>query len=849
MSGTAESVKDRTDDSRTISLELQVPQEPQPSGETGSLQHATFGVTGMTCATCATRIEKGLNKLPGVKANVNLALEKATVDYDPKAVRPEDLMKVVTDLGYGVATEKLTLSVQGMTCASCVARVEKALRKTPGVITASVNLATERAMVEYSAGEVAPKQLIHAVEDIGYHAALLQDQGGVDTEKEAREREIRGKTRLFIFSAVLTVPLLLNMVLENLGLHTILANLTLQFALGTVIQVVAGAPFYRHAYLNLRHGNANMDVLVAMGTTAAYGYSVYNQFFSPLAAHAGSGMGGMVPVYYEAAAVILVLIQLGKLLEAVAKGRTSEAIKKLMGLQARTARVIRDGREQDIAIDDVVVGDIVLVRPGEKVPVDGVVVEGSSAVDESMLTGESLPVEKGVGDQVVGATINKHGAFKFKATKVGKDTALSQIIRMVEEAQASKAPIQRLADVVSNVFVPTVIGIGVVTFLIWYFLVPAAWVPGGDRLTVALLNMVAVLVIACPCALGLATPTAIMVGTGKGAESGILFKGGEHLEKAHQLNTIVLDKTGTITRGEPDVTDVEPLGLKSDELLRLVAAAEKSSEHPLGQAIVKGAQDRGLPLEEPQSFQAIPGHGIEATVGGRSLLVGNRKLMAARGLDTSAVEERMDALENEGKTVMLAAVDGRLAGLVAVADTVKEHSAEAIAQLKGMGLDVVMITGDNQRTARAIARQVGIDHVLAEVLPEDKASQVEKLKAEGRVVGMVGDGINDAPALATADVGLAIGTGADVAIEAADVTLMAGDLRGIAAAIRLSKKTMRTIKMNLFWAFIYNVIGIPIAALGYLSPALAGGAMAFSSVSVVSNSLLLKRYDPRRAHA
>jgi len=850
MSNTTESVKNQTEDRQEISLELSLPPVPaEAPDESGTSQHAAFGITGMTCATCANRIEKGLNKLPGVKANVNLALEKAAVDYDPKLVKPEDLLKVVTELGYGVATEKLTLSVQGMTCASCVARVEKALRKSPGVVTATVNLATERATVEYTAGQVSPQQLVRAVEEIGYHAALLQDKGSVDTEKEARQREVRGKTRLFIFSAILTLPLLLNMVLENLGLPTILANLTLQFLLGTVIQVVAGAPFYRHAYLNLRHGSANMDVLVAMGTTAAYGYSVYNQFFSPLAEHARSGMGGMVPVYYEAAAVILVLIQLGKLLEAVAKGRTSEAIKKLMGLQPKTARVIRDGQEQDITLDDVTVGDIVLVRPGEKVPVDGVVVEGSSAVDESMLTGESLPVEKGVDDPVVGATINKHGAFKFKATKVGKDTALAQIIRMVEDAQASKAPIQRLADVVSNVFVPVVIGIGAVTFLIWYFLVPAAWIPGGDRLTVALLNMVAVLVIACPCALGLATPTAIMVGTGKGAESGILFKGGEHLEKAHQLNTIVLDKTGTITKGEPEVTDVEAQGMEGDELLRLVAAAETSSEHPLGQAIVQGARDRGLKLEEPQGFQAIPGHGIEAMVEGRSLVVGNRKLMAARGLNTAAVEARMDALEGEGKTVMMAAVDGRLAGLVAVADTVKEHSAEAIDQLKRMGLEVVMITGDNRRTAQAIARQVGIDHVLAEVLPEDKASQVEKLKGQGRVVGMVGDGINDAPALATADVGLAIGTGADVAIEAADVTLMAGDLRGIAAAIRLSKKTMRTIKLNLFWAFIYNVIGIPIAALGYLSPAIAGGAMAFSSVSVVSNSLLLKRYDPRRANA
>ncbi|MHB9144241.1 MAG: heavy metal translocating P-type ATPase [Symbiobacteriia bacterium] len=819
-------------------------QPAEPGRQAGEGRHAAFGITGMTCATCATRIEKGLRKLPGVSvANVNLALEKATIDYDPGVVKPENLLQVVTELGYGVATEKTTLSVQGMTCASCVARVEKALQKIPGVVTATVNLATERATVEYTAGELRPSDLTRAVEAIGYHAAPLQEKGGADTERAAREREIRTKTRLVIFAATLTLPLLLNMVLESMGLHTVLANLWLQLALGTLVQVVAGAPFYRAAYLNLRHGSANMDVLVALGTTAAYLYSVYNQFFSPMAAKAN--MVGMLPVYYEAAATVLTLILLGKLLEAVAKGRTSEAIKKLMGLQAKTARIVKDGEEVDIPIEDVLVGDVVLVRPGEKVPVDGIIVFGYSAVDESMLTGESLPVEKKVGDPVVGATINKHGAFKFEATKVGRDTALAQIVRLVEDAQASKAPIQRLADVVSAYFVPVVIVLAALTFVLWYFAVPIRFVPHGDRMTTALLNMVAVLVIACPCAMGLATPTAVMVGTGKGAESGILFKGGEHLEKAQQLNTIVLDKTGTITKGEPAVTDVVALDLAEGELLSLVAGAERSSEHPLGQAIVKGARERGLDPEAPQDFTAIPGHGIEAMVGGRSVLVGNRKLMAAHNLDTAGIEQRLDALEAEGKTAMLVAVDGRLAGLVAVADTVKEHSAEAIAELRQMGIDVVMITGDNRRTAAAIARQVGIDHVLAEVLPEDKAAEVEKLKAAGRTVGMVGDGINDAPALATADLGLAIGTGTDVAIEAADVTLMSGDLRGVPAAMRLSRKTMRTIKLNLFWAFIYNIIGIPIAAAGFLSPMIAGGAMAFSSVSVVSNSLLLKRYDPR----
>lgn len=786
-----------------------------------------FRVTGMTCAACSARIQRRLAKAEGVMdATVNLTTERATVYYDPAVVSPQKLLDLVTDLGYGVVKDKFTFAISGMTCAACASKIERKLSRVPGVLSASVNLSTEKATVE--AVGVRAEDLIRVITDLGYGAKLAAD--AADADRERRQKEMRRQIALLAFSAALTLPLFVaNMILMPMRIHhPVLMNRWFQFALATIIQVVVGWRFYRGAWLNLRHGSANMDVLVAMGTTAAYLYSVALSFF----------LGG--ENYYEASATILTLILLGKTFEAIAKGRTSEAIRKLLSLQARTARVVRDGVERDVPVEDVVVGDVIIVRPGEKIPVDGVVLSGESAVDESMLTGEPIPVDKKPGDTVTGATINKNGAITMRATRVGKDTALAQIVRMVEEAQGSKAPIQKLADQISGIFVPVVVGIAAVTLLAWGLLA-RDWNAG-------LHAAISVLVIACPCALGLATPTAVMVGTGKGAEVGILFKGGEHLERAHKVDVVVLDKTGTITWGRPELTDVVPLGpMAEDELLALVAAAESRSEHPLGQAIVSGAKERDIALPEVESFRAIPGAGLEARVAGREVLVGTRRLMAGRGIDTAPAEERMAALEAAGKTAMLAAVDGALAGIIAVADTVKPTSQEAIADLHALGLEVVMITGDNRRTAEAIARQVGVDRVLAEVLPGDKAQAVEQLKEGGRkVVAMVGDGINDAPALATADLGIAIGTGTDVAIETGSVTLMNGDLRGIAQALRLSRQTMRTIKENLFWAFIYNVIGIPMAAFGLLNPMIAGGAMAFSSVSVVSNSLLLKRYDPRR---
>ncbi|MCX5781056.1 MAG: copper-translocating P-type ATPase, partial [Firmicutes bacterium] len=593
---------------------------------------------------------------------------------------------------------------------------------------------------------------------------------------------------------------------------------------------------YKQSYYAIRSGSANMDVLIAMGTSAAYFFSVYNMFFQVVEP------GMMKDLYFEAAAIIITLILLGKYLEAVAKGRTSDAIKKLAQLQAKTARVIRQGQEEDIPIEEVVLGDLVVVRPGEKVPVDGKIMEGNSALDESMLTGESLPVDKKVGDLVYGATLNKVGVFKLEATRIGKDTALAQIIKMVEDAQGSKAPIQKIADQVAGVFVPTVLVIAALTFIAWYL--------GGAGINKALISAVAVLVIACPCALGLATPTAIMVGTGKGAENGILIKGGEYLEMAYKLDTVILDKTGTITKGLPEVTDIITWGsLDEKTALLLAAQTEKGSEHPLGVAIYeKGKREYGQ-IADPSSFAAIPGQGVKAVVGDQEIYVGTRKLMLARGIATERVEEELIGLEDQGKTAMIMAVNGQLAAVLAVADTLKDSSPAAIAELQAMGIEVYMITGDNRRTAAAIAGQVGIKTVLAEVLPENKAQEVEKLKALGKHVAMVGDGINDAPALATADIGMAMGTGTDVAMEAADITLMRGDLRTIPAAIRLSRQTMRKIKQNLFWAFVYNIIGIPFAALGMLNPVIAGAAMAFSSVSVVTNSLSLKRFDPNKRPA
>jgi len=787
-----------------------------------------FGVTGMTCAACSTRIQKRLAKAPGVQvANVNLTTEKATVVFDPTVAHPDALMELVKDLGYGVAKEKVTLDISGMTCAACSTKIEKKLSKLPGVTMASVNLTTEKAVVEYIGAT--PDEMIKVVKNLGYGAKVSADNKDADAAR--RRTEMRKMVALFIFSLIGTVPLILaNMILMPLHIgNAVLFNPWVQFSLATLVQVVVGARFYRGAYMNLSQGSANMDVLVALGTTAAYLYSVVLTFW----------IGG--ENYFEASTTILTLILLGKTFEAVAKGRTSEAIKKLLSLQAKTARVVRDGIELDIAVADVVAGDQLIVRPGEKIPVDGVVLSGTSAIDESMLTGESLPVDKKAGDKVTGATINKHGSLVMQATRVGSETALAQIVKMVEDAQGSKAPIQKLADQISGIFVPVVVGIAVLTLLAWGLFT-------GDWSS-AIHAGIAVLVIACPCALGLATPTAVMVGTGKGAETGILFKGGEHLERAHKVNVVVLDKTGTITWGRPELTDVVTLGnLAETDLLTLVAGAESRSEHPLGTAIVKGARERITEVPSPEAFSAIPGFGLEATVAGRTVLVGTRKLMVSKEIPvTPAAEARMVELESAGKTAMLVAVDGALEGLVAVADTVKPTSAEAIAEMRRLGLRVVMITGDNQRTAGAIGRLVGVDEVLAEVLPGEKASHVERLKAGGKyVVAMVGDGINDAPALATADLGMAIGTGTDIAIETASVTLMNGDLRGIATAFRLSRQTMRTIKENLFWAFIYNIIGIPMAAFGLLNPMIAGGAMAFSSVSVVSNSLLLKRYDPRR---
>jgi P-type Cu+ transporter len=798
------------------------------------IKEATVPISGMTCAACAIRIEKGLKKLEGVEsASVNLALETSTVVYDPEKISLGDIRSRIESLGYGVVSDKAELSITGMTCAACAARIEKGLRKLPGVLEANVNLALETATVEYDAGQVGVNDLIRQVEKLGYQAAAKGDQTDAETV-DRRAEEIDRQTGKFLFSLILSLPLLWAMVghfsfTSFIWLPEMFMNPWVQLALATPVQFVVGRQFYVGAYKALRNGSANMDVLVALGTSAAYFYSLYLAVRS-----IGSG-AHMTELYFETSAVLITLILLGKLFEAKAKGRSSQAIRKLMGLKAKTAVVVRDGEELTIPVEDVRPGDIVHVKPGEKVPVDGIVLEGQSAVDESMLTGESVPVDKAAGDAVIGATLNKNGFLKVRATKVGKETALAQIIRVVEEAQGSKAPIQRLADSISGIFVPVVVGIALVTFAVWYLLVTP-----GDFAS-ALEKGIAVLVIACPCALGLATPTSIMAGSGRAAELGILFKGGEHLETAHKLDTIVLDKTGTVTKGEPELTDVLAYGMEEAELLALVGAAEKHSEHPLAQAIVKGIADRGVTLTGADSFEAIPGFGIRAAVDGREVLVGTRRLLDRHQIPFDQAAEAMSRLEREGKTAMLVAVDGRLAGLVAVADTIRPTSREAVQRLKAMGLEVVMMTGDNRQTAEAIARQAGIDRVIAEVLPEGKADEVKKLQQQGRRVAMVGDGINDAPALATADIGMAIGTGTDVAMEAADITLMRGDLTGVADAIVMSRKTIRNIKQNLFWAFAYNALGIPVAALGFLAPWLAGAAMAFSSVSVVLNALRLQR--------
>ncbi|MEC0175035.1 heavy metal translocating P-type ATPase [Paenibacillus favisporus] len=805
--------------------------------EKGSKQ-TTLQITGMTCAACANRIEKGLNKLEGVSsANVNFALEKASVTYDPGKVGVDKLEETIKKLGYDTAKEVIDFNLEGMTCAACANRIEKGLSKLPGVTNASVNFAMETARVEYSPADISISDMQNKVKQLGYKAVTKQEN---KKTVDHRKQEIKHQKRLLLLSAILSLPLLWSMVAHFsftswIYMPEILMNPWFQLILATPVQFYVGKQFYVGAYKALRNGSANMDVLVSLGTSAAYFYSLYltfDWFTAGANAHHGPSL------YYETSAILITLVIMGKMFESLAKGKTSEAIKSLMGLQAKTALVVRDGQEITIPVDEVIVGDMVLVRPGDKVPVDGVVLEGTSSVDESMLTGESLPVEKTAGDAVIGATINKNGMLRIKATKVGKETALAQIIKVVEEAQGSKAPIQRVADVISGIFVPIVVGIAVVAFLVWYFLVT----PG--EFAEALEKAIAILVIACPCALGLATPTSIMAGSGRAAELGILFKGGEHLEQTHKIDAIILDKTGTVTKGKPELTDVLT-EMDEVDFLRFVGAAEKNSEHPLAEAIVTGIQERNISLPGTEAFEAIPGYGIQAVVEGKELLIGTRRLMEKYGVDAIHAYETMSRLEETGKTAMLVAIDKQYAGMVAVADTIKETSKEAVQRLKGMGIQVIMITGDNERTAKAIAAQVGIDHVRAEVLPEGKAEEVKALQAQGKTVAMVGDGINDAPALATADIGMAIGTGTDVAMEAADVTLMRGDLTSIPDAIYMSRKTMSNIRQNLFWALGYNTLGIPIAAIGLLAPWVAGAAMALSSVSVVLNALRLQRVKVR----
>ena len=807
-------------------------------------------VTGMTCTNCAATIEKGLAGLTGVgKASVNFASEKVSVEYDPDKVDLGKISDTISELGYGLATIKAIFPVAGMTCASCVARVEEALSGVPGVVSANVNLASEKVTVEYVEGTQLA-DLKHAVDDAGY--VLRQEAETLEDVTTAARREVRSVRNRLLVSAALAIPLFILMWVPDFA-----GKLFVLWALATPVQFWAGWRYYRGMWGALKHRTADMNTLIAVGTSAAYFYSVAAVLFPGLFAAEALERS----VYFDTSAMIITLITLGKFLEARAKGQTSAAIKKLMGMQPKVALVVRDGEEKEIPIEDVLVGDIILVRPGERVPVDGVVRDGHSSIDESMVTGESIPVEKSVGDEVIGATINKTGSFRFEATRIGKDTALAQIIRMVDEAQGSKAPIQRLADVIASYFVPIVIGIAVITFIIWYFAGPA------PVLTFALLNFVAVLIIACPCALGLATPTAIMVGTGKGAENGVLIRSAEALERAHKIDTVMLDKTGTLTVGEPKVTEVvASSSLSREEVLRLAASAERGSEHPLGEAIVRAAAEMNLEVSAVSDFNAIPGYGVEATVDGKRLLLGNLRLVEERKLVLNGLDSEAERLREQGKTVMFLGADGEVVGVIAVADTLKPDAAEAVAHLQHMGISVVMLTGDNQRTAEAIAREAGVDRVIAEVLPDRKAQEVKNLQAEGKVVAMVGDGINDAPALAQADVGIAIGTGTDVAMETGDITLIRGDLRGIVTAISLSRSTVRTIKQNLFWAFSYNTILIPVAAgvlylvfgqsgvpsgakfilgdYGFLNPILAAAAMAASSLTVLSNSLRLRRFRP-----
>jgi Cu+-exporting ATPase len=781
-----------------------------------------LSIQGMKCASCAAGVEEGLKQKQGVlDANVNLVIQEGTIVYDRGVIGPDDIVAMVQDLGYTVGVERLELSIDGMSCASCSAKVEEHLNRLSGIEKATVNLATGVGRIEYFPGIITAERIREEIAGLGYPTRIAK-RFEIMERKKARQEEIRKQLYRFTGALVLSIPLIVIHVLSMLGYESAFLSPWVQFALATPVQFVAGWQFYRGSYHALKAGSPNMDVLIALGTSAAYFYSVVSLF------------AGWQTLYFESAAMLVTIILLGRILEGIAKGRTSQAIEKLIDLQVKTASVLRNSKEIKVPVEELVLGDIALVRPGERVPVDGVIIEGRTSVDESMLTGESIPVDKKPGDQVVGASINKQGSFTFRVTKVGEDTVLAQIIRLVEEAQGSKAPIQRLADQVSRVFVPGAIILAVLTFIGWY---------PRYGFAEALLHMTTVLVVACPCAMGLATPTAIMVGTGLGAELGILIRGGEHLERAGKIDTVVLDKTGTITEGTPAVTDLILLPpYEENEVLAVVGAAEKLSEHPLAEAIVKKATAAGVEFPSIKDFMAISGKGIQFSTMDATWYVGNETLMAEQNVtfDPSLFQR----LEEEGKTVMFVATAGYPVGLVAVADTVKEHAAEAIQQLDNMSIEVYMLTGDRERTARAVATQVGIKQVIAQVLPDDKANRIKQLKAQGKVVAMVGDGINDAPALALADVGMAIGTGTDIAIESASVTLTRGDLRAIPAAIRLSRQTLRKIRQNLFWAVIYNTVVIPLTVFGVFTPVIGGAAMALSSVSVVANSLLLKRFNP-----
>lgn len=813
------------------------------------MTNKSFKIEGMTCASCARAVERVTAKLDGVSsANVNLATERLTLEYDETKLTVEAIEKAIDKAGYKaiIETVQRTLKIEGMTCASCAKSVERVTRKLEGVVGADVNLATEKLTINYQPSKIRVSDIMKAIEKAGYRSSSEEEL--VDTDRDSKAEEIRSLWLRFLISLIATLPLLYISMGHMMGLSLpkfidpMINPGT--FAIGqlilTIPVVIAGYRYYIVGFKTLFKGSPNMDSLIAIGTSAAVIYGIY-AIIKILQGDTAYAM----ELYFESAAVILTLITLGKYFETVSKGKTSEAIKKLMGLAPKTATIIRNDHETEIPIDEVEVGDIIVVRPGEKMPVDGIVVKGTTSVDESMLTGESIPVEKNTGDNIIGASINKNGSIQYRATKVGKDTALAQIIKLVEDAQGSKAPIAKLADVISGYFVPIVIALAVLAGLGWFII-------GGESATFALTIFISVLVIACPCALGLATPTAIMVGTGKGAEHGVLIKSGEALEVAHRIDTLVFDKTGTITEGKPRVTDIYTVeGITKEMLLVLSASAEKGSEHPLGEAIVNYANEKGLTTKQALDFKAIPGHGIEVTIDGMHVLLGNRKLMADRDVSLNKLEEVSDRLANEGKTPMYIAIDNNIAGIIAVADTVKDTSKKAIENLHKMGIKVAMITGDNRRTADAIAKQVGIDRVLSEVLPEDKADEIQKLQSEGNKVAMVGDGINDAPALARADIGIAIGSGTDVAMESADIVLMRSDLMDVVTSIQLSRSTIRNIKENLFWAFAYNTIGIPIA-MGILhifggpllNPMIAGAAMSLSSVSVVTNALRLKRFKP-----